>query len=101
MISKPEWLRCWADSNDQPIVNYLVYSGLLKDKGLKYELVSCNSNVLNMQWRLFNSKPKISEFRYVMSPDPQNQPAILHQYNRFPDVMNKLGEMCYISFQRR
>ena len=46
MIERPEWTRCWSESMDHPIVNFLVYSGLLND----YKLFSCNDNVLNMQW---------------------------------------------------
>ena len=98
MISRPEWTRCWEESMDQPIVNYLYYTGLLKDIGINSTLYSCNDNVLNMQWCLYGRNPQISERGYTLSPNGKNEPAILHQYNRFEEHQKYLGELCDIHF---
>ena len=100
MIGRPEWTRCWDESMDQPIVNYLVYKGLLKDIGLNTTLYSCNDNVLNMQWCLYGRNPKISDRGYTLSPNEMNQPAILHQYNRFKEHQHYLGKLCDIDFPK-
>ncbi|EAY16316.1 hypothetical protein TVAG_423690 [Trichomonas vaginalis G3] len=98
MIDLPEWSFCWADSYDQPIVNYLVHGGVLKDKGISYALISCDSNVLNMQWCLYGKSVPYSKSGFVMTPNNRIEPAILHQYNRFPDTMKDLGRQCGIQF---
>ena len=101
MIERPEWTRCWSESMDQPIVNYLVYSGLLTDMGIDYKLFSCNDNVLNMQWCLYEKTPEISSMGYTLSPNGKNTPAILHQYNRFSEHMEYLGGLCDIKFSQK
>lgn len=101
MIETPQWTSCWDDSYDQPIVNWLVYSGKLKDLGIEYKLISCDSDVLNMQWCLYGREPQLSKKEYVMSPNHRVEPALLHQYNRFPDLMKKLGQKCGIDFSKQ
>ena len=50
MMNTSEWKKCWAPSFDQPILNYVVWRGLLKSNSIKYRFIGCESGLFTSTW---------------------------------------------------
>ena len=93
MISQKEWTKCWEASKDQPILNYLVWTGKVSEAGIKYEMTGCNGEYLTMQWCLVNGQvPTDKEGRITSMIG--SVPAFVHQYNRNETLTKKLHRRC-------
>ena len=93
MISQKEWSTCWQSSKDQPILNYLVWSGKVKEAGIEYELTGCNGNYLTMQWCLVNQEIPTDQYGRITSMIG-SVPAFVHQYNRNKTLQTRLHRKC-------
>lgn len=92
MMSQKEWSKCWKPSYDQPIVNFLVWSGAVDKAGIQYELTGCNGNYLTMQWCLTGTVPFNKNGRITSMIG--SVPAFVHQYNRNKTLTRKLHRQC-------
>jgi hypothetical protein len=81
MLNTSQWQTCYASSKDQPILNYLVWSGKASQAGIKYRFVGCDGGLMTLQWCVVNKEVKFDEYGNVLSPS-NTIPAYLHQYPR-------------------
>ena len=95
MIDQPQWTSCWESSMDQPILNYLVWTGKLKEAGINYTFTGCNDGFFTMQWCVKNKNVLFNEHGQFVSLE-DTVPVYVHQYNRYHDITNYLYEKCGI-----
>ena len=95
MINQVEWKRCWNPSYDQPIFNWLLWNGIIKDNGIKYELAGCDSGFFTMQWCVLEKNVLINQHDQVIS-NLGSVPTYLHQYNRIPGFEDVLFKKCHL-----
>lgn len=93
MISQEEWKTCYSPSHDQPILNYLLWSGKIKDAGIKYSLAGCDGGFATLQWCTLNMRVDYNEFGQVVLPS-KIVPPYVHQYPRIPGLTEHLREAC-------
>lgn len=96
MTTQPEWQKCYSPSNDQPILNYLMWSGKIDEAGIKYHFTGCNGGFMTIKWCVVNDQVKFNENGYVLSPS-LSIPSYLHQYNRIQSLNNYLFKTCEIT----
>ena len=89
LISQPEWSSCWGTSLDQPIVNYIVWSGKLTQNGIKYKFTGCDDGFFTMQWCVLDSNILYNEYNQIISTEG-SVPSYIHQYNRYPELEARL-----------
>lgn len=80
-LGSPEWESKHSNSNDQPILIYLVWSGALDEAKLPYRFGGCDSGFMTIQWCVVNHQINYDEHGRVLSPSG-SVPAYLHQYPR-------------------
>jgi hypothetical protein len=83
MMKQKEWKSCWKRSLDQPILNWLLWKGVVASEGIPYRLVGCDSGFFTMQWCVTERKILMDEYNQVMSMEGV-VPSYLHQYDRYP-----------------
>jgi hypothetical protein len=81
MLNLSQWQSCYGDSKDQPILNYLVWSGAVRKAGIKYRFTGCDAGMMTMQWCTVNQVVRFNDKGQVLSPS-NRVPAYLHQYPR-------------------
>ena len=96
MLAQKEWKSCYGESKDQPILNYLIWSGKVDEKEVKYHFSGCDGGFATLKWCLINSEIKFNEYGQVILPS-NNVPAYLHQYDRIPELSKYLYNACGIS----
>jgi len=95
MISQKHWESCWENSMDQPILNYLVWKGVVKEKGIKYHFVGCDSGFFTVQWCVLEREIRYNEHGQVISL-MNTVPAYVHQYNRVQPFSTYLYSICNV-----
>jgi hypothetical protein len=95
MIDRPEWKNCWDTSLDQPILNYLLWTGEVDKRGIKYVLGGCDSGFYTMHWCVLEKQLTLNEDKVVVSRTG-NPPFFLHQYNRIPEFDQYLFGKCSV-----
>jgi hypothetical protein len=60
MMKRPEWDRCWGNSNDQPIFNYLHWMGILAAQEFTFQYTDCFHGVYTMHWCLVDNPIKFN-----------------------------------------
>ncbi|EAY13900.1 hypothetical protein TVAG_028530 [Trichomonas vaginalis G3] len=93
MTTSKEWITCWQSSMDQPILNYLVWTGALKENGIRYKITGCNEGFFTMQWCVKMREIRYNQYGQIISLE-DTVPFYLHQYNRFPELQHLLYEKC-------
>ena len=93
MIEQKEWKTCWRPSLDQPILNYLVWTGAVRRRGIRYELTGCDGGFFTVQWCVLEKKAKVNEHGQLVT-EHGAVPSYVHQYNRLQDLSNRLYDMC-------
>lgn len=99
MISTREWDKCWDPSKDQPILNYLVWKGLVKKAGIKYQFTGCDGGFFTVQWCVIAKKENINEHGQIVS-EMKHVPSFIHQYNRLQSLSDHLYDSCHMRRQR-
>jgi hypothetical protein len=89
MLNTPQWKSCYSSSKDQPILNWLVWSGKVKEAGIKYRFVGCDGGLMTIQWCVLNQEVKYNENGDILSP-LHTVPAYLHQYTRLDGLQRYL-----------
>ena len=95
MISQKEWESCYDDSKDQPILNYLMWNGIIDDHHIKYRLTGCDAGFMTIQWCVLNREIKLNQYGQILSP-ANATPPYLHQYPRIDTLSNYLFKACGI-----
>jgi hypothetical protein len=93
MLSVPQWTSCYRSSKDQPILNYLVWSGNVSEAGIKYRFTGCDGGFMTLQWCIVNKVVRFNEHGQVLSPS-NVVPAYLHQYPRLEELKKYLFAAC-------
>lgn len=93
MIAQNEWKTCYNPSHDQPILNYLIWSGKVRDAGIKYNLVGCDGGFATLQWCTLNMRVDYNEYGQVVLPS-KVVPPYIHQYPRIPGLSEHLHDAC-------
>lgn len=97
MIKQSAWSRCYKPSMDQPILNYLVWSGNVANEGIKYRLTGCDDGFLTVQWCVLENKPLYNVHGQIIS-QMKSVPSYIHQYNRLIPMMTRLYKQCHIPY---
>jgi hypothetical protein len=95
MISQNEWKHCWDVSLDQPIVNYLMWTGEIDKHGIQYAIGGCESGMYTMQWCTYEKQIRMNDDNVIIS-QTGNPPFFLHQYNRIDNLSPYLFEKCSV-----
>lgn len=95
MMAQNEWTKCWEASLDQPILNYLVWTGEVTKAGINYSLTGCDGGFLTVQWCVTEENVKFNEHNQITSDDG-SVPSYIHQYNRIPAFQKQLFQICNI-----
>ena len=100
MLNTSEWDKCYGISMDQPILNHLVWSGELKEKGVNYKFTGCDGGFMTVQWCVVNRMVNINDKGQILSP-AGHVPAYLHQYNRVDKLEKYLYKSCQMKKPKR
>lgn len=95
LVSQPEWTSCYDKSLDQAIMNVIVWTGKVKEAGIKYDLTGCNGNFLTLQWCMLDQHIPINDKDQITSL-VGTVPAFLHQYNRLEWLTRKFYQKCKV-----
>jgi hypothetical protein len=95
MISQPAWKHCWDVSLDQPIVNYLMWTGEIDKHGIQYAIGGCESGMYTMQWCTYEKQVRMNSDNVIIS-QTGHPPFFLHQYNRIENLTAYLFEKCNV-----
>ena len=98
MISQREWKKCWDPSMDQPILNYLVWSGAVRRRGIKYKFTGCDDGFFTVQWCVLDRQEKMNEYGQLIS-EHGSVPSYIHQYNRLQSLSDNLYDKCGMTRQ--
>jgi hypothetical protein len=93
MVSQREWQTCWASSMDQPILNWLVWTGRVAEEGIKYRLAGCDGGFFTMQWCVTEGNVLLNEYGQVVSIEG-GVPSYLHQYDRHARFAEYAKRIC-------
>lgn len=94
LFEQPEWKTCWGPSLDQPIVNYIVWTGKAREAGIQYKLSGCDGGFLTMQWCVVDQLVLRNQHNQIIS-SYGSVPNYLHQYNRFQELSNQLFRLFF------
>lgn len=95
MLNQKEWKTCYQSSHDQPILNYLLWSGKIDQSGIKYKFTGCDGGFATLQWCIVNGKIVYNEYGQVVLPS-NIVPSYLHQYPRYQELSNHLYQACKV-----
>ncbi|OHT01595.1 hypothetical protein TRFO_07495 [Tritrichomonas foetus] len=95
MLEQPQWKTCYTHSRDQPILNYLIWSGKVDERGIKYRFSGCDGGFATLQWCILNYEVKYNKMGQVVLPSGI-VPAYIHQYPRHESLKNHLYQACGI-----
>jgi hypothetical protein len=95
MINQSQWRKCWEESMDQPILNYLIWSGEASDVGIPYELTGCDEGFFTVQWCVLERNVRYNEHGQVISV-MNRVPSYIHQYNRLQALSNHFYRSCHM-----
>jgi hypothetical protein len=68
MLNLTEWEDCYGESKDQPILNFLVWSGRVKDAGIRYRFLGCDGGLMTLQLCVVNKVARFNDHAQVLSP---------------------------------
>lgn len=77
---------------DQAYQNYLLHTGAFERAGVRAEYLGCNSAIISMHYCSSNRKRVFQN--NVRGPDGRTVPALVHQYNRYGDVISLVDRLC-------
>jgi hypothetical protein len=93
MTDQREWKSCWESSLDQPILNWLLWTGAIRKHGIRYRLSGCDGGFFTMQWCVTEGNVLMNEHGQVVSIEGA-VPSYLHQYDRHPQFAAYVQEVC-------
>jgi hypothetical protein len=93
MRMRPEWTECWDDSQDQPILNNLLWTGAFAVHQFEFVYIGCFNGIFTMHWCQGAQELNFTGDNLLRTPNG-DLPFLLHQYNRYQRVINALTEKC-------
>ncbi|KAH0787429.1 hypothetical protein GPJ56_008624 [Histomonas meleagridis] len=93
MISQKEWSTCYKASEDQAILNYLVWNQDVRNAGIKYSFTGCDDGFFTVQWCAIEKKVKFNEYGQAIT-EANTVPSYIHQYNRIQSFTDFLFQKC-------
>jgi hypothetical protein len=84
---------------DQPILNFLVWNGLVSGANISYSLTGCNEGFFTVQWCVVERKVKYNVHGQVVST-MGTVPTYIHQYNRLQELSNRFYDLCRMPRQK-
>ena len=93
MIHSPQWTSCYQPSFDQPILNWIVWSGQADEAGISYRFSGCDGGIMTVQWCVVNNEVRFNNYDQVLSPT-NRVPALVHQYPRLEPLATHLNQYC-------
>jgi hypothetical protein len=96
LTEQEQWQTCWESSKDQPIFNYLHGMGILEAQGFMFEYTDCWHGVFTMHWCQQQKPILFNEDGQLVTPRG-DVPWLLHQYNRYQKVINRLAQSCNVT----
>jgi hypothetical protein len=92
-MKRPEWRRCWDNSKDQPIFNFLHWMGIFEAHDFVFSYTNCFHGVFTMHWCQGERPVKWTGENLLVTPRG-DVPFLLHQYNRFQPAIDALTAKC-------
>jgi hypothetical protein len=89
------WTKCQFPSVDQPIVNWLVWTGQLRVENIKYDFRECGKSILMCKY--------CAKFEYgfnengLIFGNTSRLLIFLHQYNRIPELAEYVSRVCHVN----
>lgn len=77
---------------DQGYMNYLYHRGIFMKNGLNLTLTFPGDYIISARGHKFNLKPSADGLQMMLLSS--NPPAVLHQYNRGPSVLESIKKTC-------
>ena len=99
MFKQKEWSSCWGPSHDQPILNYLIWSGEIKNAGIQYDFTGCEGGFFTAQWCTYDLTIKTNQYNQIIS-EHGSTPSFVHQYNRIKGLTQILLSKCNVPTDR-
>jgi hypothetical protein len=95
MRRRPEWRVCWDNSKDQPVLNYLLWTGAFALHGFNFTFTGCFNGIFTMHWcqGYGSTSLNLNDRRSVVTPKG-DVPFVLHQYNRYQQMIDYLLRQC-------
>jgi hypothetical protein len=84
---------------DQPILNYLVWNGMVEAEGISYVLTGCHEGFFTVQWCVVERKVRYNAHGQVIST-MDTVPTYIHQYNRLQNLSNHFYDACRMPRQK-
>jgi hypothetical protein len=94
LTESPNWTNCQFRSADQPIINWLLWTGRFREHQIPYSFADCQTGVFTCQY--------CGKLGYGFRDDglvvgPDLAPLkFLHQYNRRDDMSRHIAHLCHI-----
>ncbi|KAH0786165.1 hypothetical protein GPJ56_009842 [Histomonas meleagridis] len=93
LINTPVWNQCFGHSYDQAHHNYLLYTGEFEKNGIEILSMDCNSPYLTMHFCCKKAKCNWTT-GVIYGNNSQKAPVLIHQYNRWKELINRNSVMC-------
>jgi hypothetical protein len=93
MTAQKEWGSCWGRSLDQPILNWLVWTGAVREAGIRYRLAGCDGGFFTMQWCVLEGNILRNDDNQIVSLEG-SVPSYIHQHNRNARFSRDLLQIC-------
>jgi hypothetical protein len=94
LTGSSNWTKCRFPSGDQPIFNWLLWTGKFRENRIQYVFVDCQDGVFTCQY--------CSRFGYAFGKNglivgSNSMPLkFVHQYNRQPEMARHIAELCHV-----
>jgi hypothetical protein len=89
LFDRDYWRHC---NVDQPILNYIVHTGVLKSRGISYRLLSCTGPVLTLS-NCSRNFTIVDGMKEVVKGDGV-VPHVVHQWKAFPEFSELYVSRC-------
>jgi hypothetical protein len=95
MTQRPEWRVCWDASKDQTIFLHLLWTGAFELHGFSFTYTDCFNGIFTMHWcQGFGSTALNLNAQMAVVTPRGDVPFVLHQYNRYQQIINYLLPQC-------
>jgi hypothetical protein len=93
MRMRPEWRVCWDASQDQPILNHLLWTGAFAVHHFTFNFTGCFDGIFTMHWCQGERPLRFTPDNAMRTPNG-DLPFVLHQYNRYQQAIDTLTQRC-------
>lgn len=90
LFERSNWTKCYGDSLDQAHHNYIIFTKEYHKSKIEVEFLDCESNYVNLHFCCKRQNCNKIDFTKT-----DTLPAVVHQYNRFNNIITNLTLLCY------